>query len=131
MPVLAGEQQPRPGRPALVVVGPLHLVEDEHLALERRHLDRRARDRRALVDALLAGDEGDPLLPHARGEPPMRLLGEHAQRPRVDAAALLGEERQCVVRLAGVRGAEMRDDGLGLRAARGKRQAEPLLTLGS
>ena len=30
--VLAGEQQPRPGGAALAVVGPLHLVEHEHLA---------------------------------------------------------------------------------------------------
>ena len=40
--VLAGEQQPRPGRAALGVVRPLHLVENEQLARLRRHLDRRA-----------------------------------------------------------------------------------------
>ena len=32
VPVLAREQQPRPGGAALAVLGPLHLVEDEHLA---------------------------------------------------------------------------------------------------
>ena len=46
VPVLAGEQQARPGRAALGVVGPLHLVEDEHLAGERGHLGRAADDRR-------------------------------------------------------------------------------------
>ena len=38
--VLAREQEARPGGPALGVVGPLHLVEDEQLARMRRHLDR-------------------------------------------------------------------------------------------
>ena len=44
--VLAREQEPRPGRAALRVVGPLHLVEDEHLTRARRHLDGAADDRR-------------------------------------------------------------------------------------
>ena len=90
--VLAGEQQPRPRRAALLVVRPLHLVEHEHLARARRHLDRAADDRGVLVDALLAGDEADRSAPSWRREPAVRLLREHPQRPGVDAAPLLGEE---------------------------------------
>jgi hypothetical protein len=44
----------------------------------------------------------------------MRLLRQHPQRARVDAAALLGEEAQRVVRLARVRRPEMGHDALGL-----------------
>ena len=61
LPILAGQQQPRPRGPAFGVVGPLHLVEHEELARVRRHLHRRADHRRALVDPLLAGDEPDVL----------------------------------------------------------------------
>ena len=89
--VLAGEQQPRPGGAALRVVGPLHLVEHEELARVRRHLHRRADDRRALVDPLLAGDEPDVLGSDPLAEPSVRLLGEHPERPGVDAGALVGE----------------------------------------
>ena len=85
--VLAGEQQPRPGGAALGVVRPLHLVEHEHLARARRHLDRAADDRRVVVDPLLAGDEADALLAELGREPAVRLLREHPQRRRVDAAA--------------------------------------------
>ena len=42
----------------------------------------------------------------------MGLLGEHPQRPGVDAPAVLGEELEGIVRLAGVRRPEVRDDGL-------------------
>ena len=45
--VLAGEEQLRPGRAALLVVCPLDLVEHEHLARSGGHLDRAAEDRRA------------------------------------------------------------------------------------
>ena len=87
VPVLAREEQARPGRAALAVVRPLHLVEHEHLAGERRHLGRAADDRRVLVDALLPRDEADALGAELRGQPAVRLLGEHAQRRREDAPA--------------------------------------------
>ena len=35
VPVLAGEQEARPGRAALLVVRPLHLVQHEHVAARR------------------------------------------------------------------------------------------------
>src|SRR4029078_4550142 len=50
----AGEEQPRPRGATLGVVRPLHLVEHEQLTRPRRHLDRRAEDRRALARVLLA-----------------------------------------------------------------------------
>jgi hypothetical protein len=78
----------------------LHLVEHEHLAPRRRHLDRAADDRRALVDALLAGDQADLFLAELGGQPPVRLLRQHAQRPRVDAPALLLQHLERVVGLA-------------------------------
>ena len=115
VPVLAREQQPRPGGAALGVVGPLHLVEHEHLAAERRHLGRAADDRCALVDALLAGDEADALGAELRREAAVRLLGEHPQRRREDAAAGLGEELERGMRLARVRRADVGDDRLRLR----------------
>ena len=59
VPVLAGEQELRPGSPPLLVVGPLHLVHDEDVAGSGRHLDRAAEDRRVLVDALFPRDETD------------------------------------------------------------------------
>ena len=116
--VVAGEQEPRPGRAALGVVRPLHLVEHEHLARARRHLDRAADDRRRVVDALLAGDEADGVLPELGREPAVGLLREHPQRPRVDAAAALLEHLERVVGLAGVRRAEVGDDRLRLHAPR-------------
>ena len=115
--VLAGEQEPRPGRAALRVVGPLHLVEDEQLARVRCHLHRRADHRRVLVDPLLAGDESDVLGADPLAEPSVRLLREHAQRPCVDARALLRELLQRGVRLPRVRRPEVRDDALRLRRA--------------
>ena len=135
VPVLAGEQQPRPGRAALGVVGPLHLVEHEHLAGERRHLRRAADDRRALVDPLLAGDEADVLGAELCGQAPVRLLGEHPERRREDAAAGLGEELEGRVRLAGVGGTDVGDDRLRLRAPGrqddlGLRHAEVRVALG-
>ena len=125
--VLAGEQQPRPRRAALGVVGPLHLVEDEELPVLRRHLDRRADHRRALVDPLLAGDEPDVLGADPLAEPAVRLLGEHPQRACVDTGALLGELPQRGVRLPRVRRAEVRDDALGSDAARRQRDRDALL----
>ena len=116
--VVAGEQEPRPGRAALGVVRPLHLVEHEHLARARRHLDRAADDRRRVVDALLARDEPDGVLPELGREPAVRLLREHPQRPGVDAAAALLEDLERVVGLARVRRAEVGDDRLGLDAPR-------------
>ena len=114
--VLAAEHEARPRRAALLVLRPLHLVEDERLAAQRRHLGGAAEDRRVLVDALLAGDEPDLPLPQLRRQPPVRLLREHPQRRRVDAAAALDEEAERVVRLAGVRRAEVRDHRLRLGA---------------
>ena len=116
--VLAGEQQLRPRRAALLVVRPLHLVEHEHLARARRHLDRAAEDRRVLVDALLARDEPDALVAELRRQPPVRLLREHPERPCVDAAPPLREELERVVGLAGVRRPEVRDDRLRRRSPR-------------
>ncbi len=125
--VLAGEQQPRPGRAALRVVGPLHLVEDEELASLGRHLDGRADHGRVLVDPLLARDEADVLGADPLAEPAVRLLREHPQRPGVDAGALLGQLLQGGVRLPGVRRAEVRDDTLGRRVARRQRDRDALL----
>ena len=112
--VVTGEQEARPGRAALGIVRPLHLVEHEHLARRRRHLDRAADDRSVLVDALLPRDEADGVGADLRRQPAMCLLREHPQRPRVDAATALLEHLERVVRLAGVRRAEMRHHGLGL-----------------
>ena len=83
--VLARQQEPRPGRTALGVVRPLHLVEDEQLARERRHLHGRADHRRVLIDALLAGDESDVLGADPLAEAAVRLLREHPERACVDA----------------------------------------------
>ena len=112
--VLAAEHEPRPRRAALLVLGPLHLVEHERLAAQRRHLGGAADDRRVRVDALLAGDEADARVAELGREPAVRLLREHPQRRRVDAAAVLDEEAERVVRLARVRRAEMRDHRLRL-----------------
>ena len=127
--VLAREQEPRPGRAALGVVRPLHLVEDEQLARERRHLHGRADHGRVLVDALLAGDQTDVLGADPLAEAAVRLLREHPQRPRVDAGPLVRELAQRRVRLAGVRRPEVRDDAIGLDAARRKRDRDAALGL--
>ena len=118
--VLAAEHEPRPRRAALLVLGPLHLVEHERLAARRRHLGRAADDRRVGIDPLLAGHETDALLAELRREPPVRLLREHPQRRRVDAAAVLDEEAERVVRLAGVGRPEVRDHRLRLDAPLGQ-----------
>ena len=118
--VLAAEHEPRPGRAALLVLRPLHLVEHERLAARRRHLGGAADDRRVRVDPLLARDEPDALVAELRREPPVRLLREHPQRRRVDAAPGLDEEAERVVRLAGVRRAEVRDHRLRLDAPLGQ-----------
>ena len=110
VPVVPGEEQLRPCRSAFLVVGPLDLVEHERLARSGRHLDRAAEDRGRVVQALLPGDEPDPILPEKRRKPPVRLLREHPQGPGVDASAVLGEERERIVRLAGVRRAQVGDD---------------------
>jgi len=102
VPVLAAEHEARPGRSALLVLGPLDLVEHERLAVQRRHLRGAADDRRVGIEALLAGDEPDAALTELGGESAVRFLREHAQRRRVDAAAVLDEKAQRVVRLAGV-----------------------------
>src|SRR5512146_2658108 len=44
VPVLRTEQEAGPRGASLLVVCPLHLVEDEHLAVKRRHLGRAADD---------------------------------------------------------------------------------------
>ena len=118
--VLAAEQEPCPRGAALLVLGPLHLVEHERLAARRRHLGGAADDRRAGIDALLAGHEADPLLADLGREPPVRLLREHPQRRRVDALAGLDQEAERVVRLAGVGRPEVRDHRLGLDAPLGQ-----------
>jgi hypothetical protein len=125
--VRAGEEQLRPRGAPLLVVRPLHLVEDEHVARAGRHLDRAALDRRVLVDALLARDEADALVAELRRQPPVRLLREHAERPRVNAAPPLREERQRVMRLTGVRRPEVRDDGLRRRPPLGELDLDPVL----
>ncbi len=112
--VLAAEQEPGPRGAALFVLRPLHLVEDERLAARRGHLGRAAHDRRVGIDALLTGHEADPLLADLGRQPPVCLLREHAQRRRVDAVAVLDEEAERVVRLAGVGRPEVGDHGLGL-----------------
>ncbi len=117
MVVLPCEEELRPGRSTLLVVCPLHLVEHEHLAPVRRHLDGAAEDRRVLVDPLLAREQPDPIRADHRAEPAMRLLREHPQRAGVDASPVLGEERECVVGLARVRRAEVRDRPSAARAA--------------
>ena len=81
MAILAGQQELRPRGAALLVVGPLHLVEHEHIARVGRHLDGAAEDRRVLVHALLAGDEPDAVVTELRGEAAMRFLREHPERP--------------------------------------------------
>ena len=125
--VLASEEEPCPRRAALVVVGPLHLVEDEHLAARGRHLHGAADDRRAFVDALLARDEPDALLAQLAGKAPVGLLRQHPQRARVHASYLLLEERERMVGLAGVRGAEMGDDRLRFDTALRKQDLDAVL----
>ena len=115
--VLAGEQQLGPRRAPLLVVRPLHLVEHEHLAPVRRHLDGAAEDRRVLVDPLLTREQADPVRADDRAEPAVGLLREHPQRAGVDTAPLLGEERERVVGLARVRRPEVGDDGRRLAPA--------------
>ena len=70
-----------------------------------------------LVDPLLTGDEADASVAELGGQAAVGLLGQHPQRAGVDASALLLEELECVVRLAGVRRTEVGDDGLRLGAA--------------
>src|SRR6185436_18529473 len=127
VPVLPGEQKLRPRRATLLVVGPLHLVEDEHLTVSRRHLDGAAQHRGVLVDPLLARDQPDLFLAEQGREPAVRLLRQHPQRAGVDAAPLLGEECQRVVCLAGVRRPEVRDDALGLSPPLGESDLDPTL----
>ncbi len=127
--VLARQQQTRPRSPPLLVVGPLHFVEHQHVARGRRHLDRAADDRRAGIDALLARDEAHLLLAELVGQPTVRFLREHPQRPRVHAPPVLGQEAERLVRLAGVRRAEVRDHGLRLHAPRRQPDLDPPLRL--
>ena len=124
VPVLAAEQEPRPRRAALLVLGPLHLVEHERLALQRGHLGRAADDRRARIHTLLARDEPDRVVAELRREPAMSFLRKHAERRAIDAAAALDEEAQRVVRLPRVRRPEMRDDGLRLGRTGGQPDSE-------
>ena len=55
-PAPATARTPRRSLAALRIVGPLHLVEHEHLDGARRHLDRAADARGRIVGTLLAGD---------------------------------------------------------------------------
>jgi hypothetical protein len=125
--VLGAEQQAGPGGAALGVVCPLHLVEHEHLALARRHLDGAADDRCVLVHTLLPGDQADAVGSELGAQAAVRLLRQHPQRPGVDAASLLGEKPQRVVRLAGVRRAEVGDDALGFDPPFGQADLDPAL----
>ena len=111
---LACEQEPRPGRAALGVVRPLHLVEDEHLARAGAISTVQQMIGAVVVDPLLARDEADGVLAELGREAPVRLLREHPQRPGVDAAAPLLQELERVVGLARVGRAEVGDDGLRL-----------------
>ena len=81
MAVLAREQELRPRRAALLVVGPLHLVEHENVSRPRRHLDGAAEDRGVVVDALLPCHETHLLGTELGREPAVSLLREHPQRP--------------------------------------------------
>ena len=122
--VIAAEQHPRPGGAALRVVRPLHLVEHEHLALAWCHLDRAANDRCVLVHAPRPSP-GRPVGPRARrsvcGAPPAPA----SERTGIDAAPVLGEEPQRVVRLSRVRRTEVSDNTLGLDTALGQRMSIP------
>ena len=62
-----------------------------------------------------------------RRQPAVRFLREHPQRAGVDAAPLLGQERERVVGLARVRRTEVRDDALGLAAPLGEPDLDGLL----
>ena len=117
--IIAAEHQPRPRRPALVVLRPLHLVEHQRLAAHRRHLRGAADDRRLRVDALLPRHEAD-VVPEISRQAPVRLLREHAQGCCVDAAAAFDQELQRVVGLPGVRRPEVRDDRLRLTRTLGQ-----------
>ena len=125
--VLPREQKLGPRGATLLVVCPLHLVEDEHLATVRGHLDGAAEDRRVLVDPLLTGEQSNPIGAHHGSEPAMRFLCEHPQRAGVDAAPLLGQERERVVGLARVRRTEVRDDRRGLATPLGEPNRDPAL----
>ena len=129
LPVVAREEEARPRRPALGVVGPLHLVQDEKLARLGRHLHRRAENGRALVQALLARDEPDLLGAQPLAESSMRLLREHPQRSRVDPRTPFGELAERGVRLTGVRRAEVGDDALRLGSPSRKRHGNATLGL--
>ena len=118
--VLTAEHEARPRRPALLVLRPLDFVQDERLPAQRSHLGGAAEDRRVLVDPLLARHEPDLPLPQLRAQPAVRLLREHPQRRRVYAASRLDEEAERVVRLAGVRRAEVRDHRLWLDGSLGE-----------
>src|SRR4029079_18868782 len=80
-----------------------------------------------LVDPLLARDQPDLFLAEQGREPAVRLLRQHPQRSGEDAAPVLGEERQRVVGLAGVRRPEVRDDALGLSPPLGESDLDPTL----
>src|SRR5262245_26138083 len=125
--VLAREEETRPRRATLGVVGPLDLVENEELSGVRRHLDRRADDRRTLVDPLFSSDEPYVLGADPVTQAPVRLLREHPQRPGIDARALVRELPQSRMGLPRVRRPEVRDDTLGLDTSRRERDRDPLL----
>ena len=99
VPVLAGEQQLRPGGAALLVVGPLHLVEDEHLARAGRHLDGAADDRRVLVDRsspVTRPTRSSPSSPPGGGAPPARASAA-ARRTRRGPARRGSASASCVL----------------------------------
>ncbi|SES81691.1 hypothetical protein SAMN04488546_0626 [Geodermatophilus poikilotrophus] len=120
--VLAGEQQTRPGVPAVGVGDPVRLVEDEQPAARRRLLDGAAEDRRHRLDLLLAGGQADGARWQLCRQPGVRLVGQLPQRSRVGAGTGLGEGGQRVVGLAGVRGAEVEHDPLRRGAAHRQRR---------
>ena len=130
--ILAREEQLCPRRAALLVVRPLHLVEHEHLPRAGSHLDGAAEDRRALVDALLAGDEADPLVAQLRrravGAPPGRAFAA-ARRRRLSLARRGRRARRASCRSSSARGARRRSparcDAVAAGSRSGPRRASP------
>ena len=120
LPVVAGEDQPRPVVAAVGVGDPVRLVEHQEVAAHGRLLHGAADDRGVGVDLLLAGGEADGAGRELRGQPRVGLVGQLAQRRGVDAAAVLGQRDEGVVGLAGVGRPEVEDDLLGAGGAHGE-----------
>ena len=114
------DERAAPGAAAVQVAHHLGFI--DHGCVPRgprvEHLDRGRHVRRALHDAaFFASDERAGEAPFVRGV--RHLGGEQAQRSQVDAVLGAPEGLEGVVRLAGVRGTDMDDDGARTRAAGG------------